>query len=250
VAIPTENTAPKALLVSLRDPHDAMAAHERRCFADNARIPLEHLDVHFMVHGPLEPGFSRYDAVFFGGSGAYSVLDDIQWIRAGMEALQRVVDARVPAWASCFGFQGLAVALGGEVRRDDDATEMGSTLLHLTPEGARDPLMRSLPASFWAQEGHHDRVTVLPEGVVRLAYGDVCPEQAFKVDGAPFWASQFHPELTIQATVDRFHHYREHYFEGPPEAADQVLHQLQSGEETQAVCELLAMLPRAGFQRA
>lgn len=244
-----EHVAPRALLVSLRDPHDAMAAHERACFALHAEVPVDHIDLHFMVEGPLHLSHAtHYDGVFFGGSGAYSVLDDIHWIREGMVALQRVLDARVPSWASCFGFQGLAVALGGEVRRDDDATEMGSTLLDLTPAGVDDPLMGALPAQFWAQEGHHDRVTRIPPGVTELARGTVCPEQAFRVDGAPFWASQFHPELAKKHTIERFHHYRAHYFEGPPAEADAVLAELEAGLETDGVPQLLARLLRGGFR--
>jgi GMP synthase (glutamine-hydrolysing) len=248
VPLSHERTAPKALLVSLREPHDPMTAHERACFADVARLPLDHLSVHFMTDGPLPGGsLGRYDAVFFGGSGAYSVLDDIPWIREGLVALQRVVDARRPAWASCFGFQGLARALGGEVVHDEARSELGATLLHLTEAGRVDPLLGALPAQFWAQEGHHDRVTVLPPGVHRLATGDLCPEQAFRVDGAPFWASQFHPELTAHSTLARFEHYRAHYFDGPPEAFDAVAARLAAGVDSPEVSELLARLVRGEY---
>jgi GMP synthase (glutamine-hydrolysing) len=243
-----EHRAPRALLVSLRDPHDPMAHHERRCFSECAELPLDHLDVHFMTEGALDSGpLGRYDAVFFGGSGAYSVLDDIPWIRAGMVALQQVIDARRPAWASCFGFQGLALALGGEVVRDAARTELGATLIHLTEKGRQDPLLGTLPADFWAQEGHHDHVVVLPPGVVRLCYGDFSPEQGFRVDGAPFWASQFHPELTVRSTVARFEHYLEHYFDGTREEADAIVASLANGAETPEVPRLLALLARGAF---
>jgi GMP synthase (glutamine-hydrolysing) len=240
--------APRALLVSLRDPHDPMAAHERRCFADTARIPLDHLDVHAMAEGPLRgDGLGKYDAVFFGGSGAYSVLDDVPWIRAGLDALRLVVDARRPAWASCFGFQGLAMALGGSVERDDARQELGAVLLTLTPDGANDPLLRRLPSRFWAQEGHHDHVTRLPPGVIRLVSGDVSPEQGLRVDGAPFWASQFHPELDSRTTVERFLHYLALYHDGSDEEAEQMVERLRSGEVTESVGELLAHLVRGEF---
>jgi GMP synthase (glutamine-hydrolysing) len=238
---------PRALLVSLRDPNDPMAEHERRCFAACAAVPLDHIELHRMVEGPLPVDrLGRYDGVFFGGSGAYSVLDDVPWIRAGMTALSQVVDARVPAWASCFGFQGLAVALGGTVERDDARQELGATRLHLTEAGRADPLTGALPATFWAQEGHHDHVTVLPRGVVRLATGEVSPEQAFKVDGAPFWASQFHPELDRHSTIDRFLHYLDHYHDGSD--ADVTLAKLRAGEDTPEVAGLLARLLRGDYR--
>ncbi|HMV67606.1 MAG TPA: type 1 glutamine amidotransferase [Myxococcota bacterium] len=239
---------PRALLVSLRDPHDPMAHHERACFAAAARIDVDRLDVHAMIDGPLDPAsIVGRDAVFFGGSGAFSVLDDVAWIRDGLVALQRVIDARAPAWASCFGFQGLALALGGEVIHDDARTELGATRLELTDEGRADPLVGTLPARFWAQEGHHDHVVRLPPGVTRLARGEAACEQAFKVDGAPFWASQFHPELDPDTTVHRFLHYLELYFTGSRAEADAMLHHLRSGEQTPEVPALLARLVRGEF---
>jgi GMP synthase (glutamine-hydrolysing) len=240
---------PRALLVSLRDAADPMADHELGCFAAHAALPRDAFDVHVMQHGPLPAaGLERYDAIFFGGSGAYSVLDDLPWIRDGFDALRTVIDARRPAWASCFGFQGLAVALGGDVVRDDARTELGSVQLKLTEAGRACPLMGRLPkAGFWAQEGHHDHVVVLPPGVTRLATGEVSPEQACRVDGAPFWASQFHPELTARTTVDRFLHYLDLYHpEGGDADAQATLATLRAGEDTPEVGQLLAWLVREG----
>ncbi len=237
----------RALLILLRDPDDPMAAHERRCFARAARMDADRLRVRPMADGPVRPHeLAGFDTIFFGGSGAYSVLDDVDWIRWGLDALRRVIDARVPAWASCFGFQGLALALGGEVIHDEDRQEMGATWLRPTPEGRTDPLIGTLPAQgFWAQEGHHDHVTRLPAGVTPLVTGQISPQQAFRVDGVPFWASQFHPELTVRATIERFHHYRHHYT--ADDDHHRVLAALERGQDTPAVGDLLARLIRGGF---
>lgn len=222
-----------------------MAAHEHRCFAERADLGLSEVDVHFMAAGtPADDVLRSYDALFFGGSGAYSVLDDVDWIKRGLDVLVQAVELQVPSWASCFGFQGLALALGGEVVADPERTEMGSTRLQLTEAGLRDPLLGQLPERFWAQEGHHDRVSRLPDGVVLLATGEVCHAQAFRVEQAPFWASQFHPELTVARTVDRFRFYGEHYLEGDHEA---TLAQLMSGEESPELGTLLANLVRHRF---
>ena len=233
------------LLISLRDPKDPMAAHERVCFAEACRLELEQVAVHSMTEGmPARWRLREVDALLFGGSGAYSVLDDVVWIRNGLDLLVDVVELGVPAWASCFGFQGLALALGGRVEHDESRMEMGSTWLHLTPAGETDSLFSALPKSFWAQQGHHDHVTAMPSGVERLVTGDLCREQAFKVRDAPFWASQFHPELTVQRTLDRFRHYREHYLDSD---GDRVLRMLESGEESPEVSTLLERLVRHNF---
>ncbi len=203
---------PKALLISLREPSDSMAVHELQCFATAARLSADDITPHHMIGG-LPDGhlYQGIDAIFLGGSGAYSVLDDLDWIRKSIDLLQDIVSLQIPAYASCFGFQGLAVALGGEVRVHEEGAELGSTELALTEQGKNDPLFKALPDVFWGQEGHSDYVVELPKGVTQLVTGTMCREQAFRVDGAPFWASQFHPELTLNNTLERFQHYGGHY---------------------------------------
>lgn len=231
---------PRVLLVSLREPDDPMVGHEVQCFVERASLHERELDVHSMASGRPDRGrLARYDAVFFGGSGAYSVLDDVPWIRDGLATLQDVLEARIPAWASCFGFQGLALALGGTVINDESLAEMGAVRLRLTAEGLADPVLSVLPAEFWAQEGHHDHVMELPAGVTLLAVGESVLHQAFKVDGAPFYASQFHPELTGQGAGHRLHHYRAHY-QGDRDF-DAILAGLFLGE-TPEVADLLPRL--------
>lgn len=237
--------SPRALLISLRDPSDAMAEQEHVCFAERSALPLDAIDVHPMADGRPDRGRLRaYDAVFFGGSGAYSVLDDVPWIRHGLEACLEVVDLRVPAFASCFGFQGLAMALGGEVVRDDARQELGACALELTPAGCADPVLGCLPPTFWAQEGHHDHVVELPGGVTLLATGRSVENQAFKVDGAPFWASQFHPELTTGRTIERFRYYAALY--SAPGTADAIVAVLESGADTPEMAGVLARVVRLG----
>ena len=239
---------PKALLVSLREPGDAMEVHERACFAERSNLPLENLSVHTVFDGvPSRDELRRHDAIFFGGSGAFSMLEDSEWIRAAVQTLTTVVDLRIPSWASCFGFQGLGVALGGRVERDDVHTEMGSVLLELTEAGQHDPLLSVLPNRFWAQEGHHDRVVELPPGVTLLAQGSFVREQAFKVDGAPFWASQFHPELTLSNTLLRFRHYRAFYLHSG-EDWDARFREMERGEETPEMAHVLERLVYGHFE--
>jgi GMP synthase (glutamine-hydrolysing) len=201
---------PRDLLISLRDPDDPMAKQELRCFRDTTG--LAGLEIVHAATTPLDDRLLGEARVFFfGGSGAYSVLDPHPWVRAMLDFLVRVVDHKVPAWASCFGFQGLSLALGGEVNRDDARQELGAFPIDLTGAAADDPLFGGLPGTFHAQLGHHDHVDRLPAGVTLLATGRKIHNQAFKVDGAPFWATQFHPELNKATTTERWNYYRSHY---------------------------------------
>lgn len=217
-----------------------MTSHEVRCFADHLGVAAAAIEVHSMPHG--RPVLDGSDLVLFGGSGAYSVLDhvEVRWIAEAIDVLVEVVDRRIPAWASCFGFQGLALALGGEVNHDTERLEMGSVYMHLTEAGQRDPVFGTLPGSFWAQQGHQDHVDRLPSGVQLMAFGDNVQNQAFKVEGAPFWAAQFHPELTVQTTMDRARHYGGKYM--GDEERDAVLRRLAAGADTPEVGSLLAKL--------
>lgn len=229
----------RPLLISLRDPDDPMAEQELRCFRETAGLPgLEKL--HAAVTTFDDRLLDDTEMFFFGGSGAYSVLDTHGWVKGMLDFLVRVVDAKVPAWASCFGFQGLALALGGEVNRDDARQELGAFPIDLVDAARRDPLFAPLPASFPAQLGHHDHVDRLPAGVTLLATGRKVYNQAFKVDDAPFWASQFHPELRKKTTMERWNYYRVHYADGDHAAAeiDRVM------EESPDTPEAETILPR------
>ena len=219
----------RSLLISLRDPEDPMAEQELRCFQGPtglADLQKVHARDTVLDHGLL----ASADTFFFGGSGAYSVLDRHGWVRGMLDFLVRVVDARKPAWASCFGFQGLALALGGEVNRDDARQELGCFLIDRVP-GLPDRVFDAAPPTFYAQLGHHDHVDVLPAGVTLLATGRAIRNQAFKVDGAPFWATQFHPELRKSTTMERWNYYRQHYA-GSPEIAARIDQRMEEAPDT------------------
>lgn len=238
---------PKLLLVSLRDPHDPMAEHERSCVGAVCRVDPAEIVVHTALTDPLHASdLHGVDAVFFGGSGAYSILDPHPWRQDAIDALKRVIDERIPSWASCFGFQGLALALHADVVHDPSRAEMGGVQLQLTDLGAADPLVGMLPRDFWVQSGHQDHVDRLPEGCLQLATGGVGCEQLTKVDGAPFYASQFHPELDVEAIVYRFEFYADHYSHGDPEGFARKLAALQSSPDTPEMVKVLQTLVRQG----
>jgi GMP synthase (glutamine-hydrolysing) len=125
--------------------------------------------------------------------------------------LGQLADRGFPTFASCFGFQGLVLALGGQIIHDDDNAEVGSFDLKPTKAAATDPIFKSLPAQFVAQQGHKDRASTLPSGVVNLASSARCPFQAIRVADSPVYATQFHPELTDVGNQKRFSRYFDMY---------------------------------------
>lgn len=227
------------LLLCPRDPTDPMAPHEVACFTEMGGVPVEAV---YATVQPLAPDLLvDRPAVFVGGSGAYSVLDGLPWIHRLLDFLQVVASSGVPAYASCFGFQGLALALGGRVVTDVARKEVGVFPLALTEAGAADPLFRHLPTRFSAQLGHKDHVVELPAGVTLLVTGENVPNQALRVDGTLFWASQFHPELTRRTTLERLNAYRDLYAENPREL-EQLIQAMEEGPDTPHTGVLLARL--------
>lgn len=204
---------PKILLLQARKADDPMAAHEHGCFVDQTGVPADNVVVHDLCGGPPSLAELRgYDALMVGGSGDYYVSDgNLPRFKAFLDFLREVVAAGHPTFASCFGYQSLVAALGGEIRKDVAGTEVGTYVLTLTADGRSDELFSDLPGRFNAQLGRKDRAVRLPEGIPNLASSEACPFQALRIRGAPIWATQFHPELDRATNADRYLHYLEGY---------------------------------------
>ena len=200
------------LLIQARKLDDPVRGEEFDAFALRAGVPRERIKVVDMTRDSLTMALTEgIDAVLVGGAGQYSVLDDDDGIRGGIDFLGELADRGFPTFASCFGFQALVLALGGEVICDEDNAEVGTFEVSLTAEGRADPVFGELPERFQAQEGHKDRATVMPEGTVNLARSPLAPFQALRVEGKPVYATQFHPELDQASQKLRFARYMPEY---------------------------------------
>jgi GMP synthase (glutamine-hydrolysing) len=151
------------------------------------------------------------DAVLVGGSGAYSVLHDEVWLRQFIDVMGAIAEAGFPTFASCFGFQAMVLALGGEIRSDKGGAEVGSFEVFLADAGFEDPLFRHLPERFVAQQGHKVHASRIPTQTVNLARSKRCAYQAIRVVGKPVYATQFHAELTREDNLTRFRRYFDMY---------------------------------------
>jgi len=231
------------LLISVRDLDDPMVDHEIACFKRACGCDI---DVVFAINTKLHIGLTEgRPALLFGGSGAYGVHCPDPWIRQLLDFMLTIVDEKVPAYASCFGFQGLSLALGGEISSDPLLQEMGIIPVDVSIAGDDDPLFGGLPSTILAPSGHNDHVKRLPSGVTLVGKGDFVSNQALKVDGAPFWASQFHPELTKETLIDRWNFYRDVFSTDPDEIAakDKML---ADSPDTPVVGTLLSRLVEFG----
>ncbi len=217
----------RLLLLQIRNPGDPMRDQEIGCFATAAGVDRDQIMPWDLIAGPPDSGLlQQSDAVLIGGSGDYSVTREEEWLEASFELLRRLVDESKPTFASCWGFQAMARALGGTVVTDLSRAEVGTHRLTLTECGNSDELFGTLGSDFRGQMGHEDCVTVLPAEAVLLASSSLVKNQAYRVGDRPIWCTQFHPELKREALLTRvlqYPSYIEKIAGVPPERFGEML---------------------------
>lgn len=185
-----------------------MRHNEVRCFARCFACETDQIDVVDLLAGvPPKDVLDRADVVLLGGSGDYSVARGGAWLPAALDTMAELYDTSKPTFASCWGFQAMARALGGEVVTDHSRAEVGSVWLELTSEGRSDPVFGPLGERFQVLIGHEDIVTELPERATLLASSARVENEAFRFEGKPIYATQFHPELSRADIVQRIRAY-------------------------------------------
>jgi len=201
----------RALLIQARNTPD-MEAQEQDCFVERTRLDPSQLFSLNIAHSDLtELNLDQYDVVFIGGAGEYSATGEYPWMNPLLELVQTAYVNKLPTFGSCWGHQVIARALGGTVIHDPVLSEMGCLLVSLTEAGEIDRLFTDFPASFLANMGHHDRVTELPDGAIQLAVSETQPNEAFRMQDAPMYGTQFHSELDAHRERERLIRYRPLY---------------------------------------
>ncbi len=120
------------------------------------------------------------------------------FLAAELALVRRRLETGRPFLGVCLGAQVIARVLGADVR-SMGVKEIGFSPLSLTPEGAGSPLalLGEVPVLHW----HGDQFEI-PPGAARLAYTEICPNQAFAV-GPAVLGLQFHLEAD-PAMIERW----------------------------------------------
>ena len=203
----------RILLLQARHEDDPAKSEEVESFARRCGISADQIRSHDLIEGaPTLDTVKDYDAVMVGGSGDFYVSRrDLPAHDAIVGFLGDLAYSGIPTFASCFGFQFLIEALGGEIVFDPDNTEVGTHQVELTDAGREDPLFGQLPERFLAQLGRKDRAADHLPNVPTLTSSDRAPVQAIRVPGQSVWASQFHPELDRETNLGRYLRYLDGY---------------------------------------
>ena len=201
----------RALLLQVRNEDDPMRVNELQCFARALGIGVEQIvPIDLLTGAPTSQQLRAADIVLLGGSGHYSAAGEGEWLDRSLDVLRLLHANRQPAFASCWGFQAMARAMGGEVVNDLATAEVGTHDLNLTEAGQSDPVFGFLADQFPAQMGHEDHVSILPPTAVLLASSERNRHQAYRFDDAPIYCTQFHPELRREDLFSRVEAYPEY----------------------------------------
>ena len=229
------------LLLQARNPDDPAAPHEVEAFTHEAHLgPEDTLVPWDLLQGvPSQADLDAYHCVLVGGSGDFGVGDAARfpWLQNFIDFMGELAASGKPTFASCFGFQALVLAGGGDVQTDKSRAEVGTFDLKLTAEGAEDPLFGQLSETFCAQLGHKDHAMRLPLDAVHLASSERCPYQALRIRDKPVYATQFHPELSMTRNRERFLSYLEAY--STPDMVDPPEVVLANFRDTSGASDLL-----------
>ncbi len=200
------------VLIQARNGNDVAKPEEHASFASRLGVPVENITQFDIFSNEMTvDALEEYDGILVGGSGEYSVLDDHPTIKRFNNFIGEASTLNKPMFASCFGFQALALALGGEIIKDPDNAEVGSFVLHSTKHVEQDDVFGVLPETFIAQLGHQDQAKVLPSVALNMAWSERTQHQAFRIKDQPVFATQFHPELTDVDNRLRFQRYMHIY---------------------------------------
>ena len=224
------------LLLQVRNTDDPMRDQEVICFARALAASEQQITSFDLLSGfPSLTYLDQFDVVLLGGSGDYSATDTAAWIEPILAGLFELAARRKPTFASCWGFQAMARALGGTVLNDLDRTEVGTFTVSLTDLGRDDPIFGPMGNHFPAQMGHEDSVITLPAEVVHLARSSRVENQAYRVQGAPVYCTQFHPELNRSALETRARRYRRYVEHVAGVSMEEFCASLQETPQTDAL---------------
>ena len=157
-----------------------MSGHEIECFEQCFGLVDGQVAIFDLLSGaPSQHLIDSVDVVLLGGSGDYSVATGGAWLPAALDAMVGLYESSKPTFASCWGFQAMARAMGGEVITDRSRAEVGVTWMTLTDAGREDPVFGPLGSRFQGLSGHEDHVVRLPDEAVLLASSERSENQAF-----------------------------------------------------------------------
>lgn len=149
---------------------------------------------------PCDNALAAYSGIIWTGSSLSITDRENPQVTGQIELAERMFEAGVPGWGSCWGMQVAAVAAGGKADSNPRGKEIGiARKIMQTPGAHGHPMFKGKSSVFECFTVHDDMVTELPEGGVLLASNDFTRVQALAVTHGKgiFWGTQYHLEYTL-----------------------------------------------------
>jgi len=172
---------------------------------------------------PGDKALAAYSGMIWTGSSLSITDREDPLITGQIELAERMFDAGIPGWGTCWGLQVAAVAAGGEAHSNPRGKEIGiARKIMQTPAAHDHPMFEGKPRVFECFTVHDDMVTELPEGGVLLAGNEFTRVQALAIthQKGTFWGTQYHLEFTLyemarliaayEKTLIRTNHFADH----------------------------------------
>ena len=174
-------------------------------FLDDAGISYNVIDV--FNEAPLPNSLSNISAVIvLGGPMNVYEEDEYPFLKKENEFLKEVIEDGLPTLGLCLGAQLIVKATGALVKKNSQK-EIGWFSVSVTGDGLDDPLLQGFQEEFDVFQWHGDTFDI-PEGAVRLAESELCPNQAYRV-GDNIYGLQFHVEVTDEMIYQWLDAYRD-----------------------------------------
>jgi len=147
-------------------------------------------------NGDPLPAYEEISGIVITGSHD-NVTARREWSERLADWLPKAVERGTPVLGICYGHQGLAYALGGEVGFNPKGWEFGTVDVQLTATAREDSLLGKFEPPLKVHVTHTQTVLRLPKKARRLAFSAMDENQAFVV-GERAWGVQFHPEYDAE----------------------------------------------------
>jgi GMP synthase (glutamine-hydrolysing) len=179
----------KKLLVCQHVPHEILGTLNPLLKRASFRIRY----VNFARHPKGEPSLDGYHGlVVLGGPMSANDTGRFSHLITEMKLIESAMEQNLPILGICLGAQLIARTLGARVYANKEK-EIGWYDVTPTIEAETDPLLAQLGGTEKIFQWHGDTFDV-PRGGSRLAFSELCPNQAFRY-GAAVYALQFHLEV-------------------------------------------------------
>jgi GMP synthase (glutamine-hydrolysing) len=169
-----------------------------------ARLPGAAFDILYTsdpgVAIPEVKALEEYSGVLWPGCNLTVYHTEDERVKTMITLCDRVFEAGVPQFGTCWGIQLPVFIAGGEVKANPKGREMGiGRKIAITPEGKTHPMMKGKPAVYDHFVSHDDEVTRLPKGSVLISGNEYSHVQAaeIKYKKGVFWGLQYHPEYDL-----------------------------------------------------